>query len=239
MTRFAFKSTMLNTAFAVLSTTLAVSTATAQDIAPIKVEYSQIYPDGSRLATAPTEVRILKAEQMQKNVAGKVALGVLLFAIGGGTGFTSSSKDNMVGTSIEPLDDRSNIQTPKPDVFAARLQTVMTSTVKNDPELTAKTFEKPLLIAGGMTQLVYEGLTGPEAELYRLKSDWTVYKRKEGFVMLSNPNVVVDCSYQSPTAQSQVAWAENSYAQVKKEIEANLADCEEKVLAAAPALLKE
>ncbi len=211
----------------------------AADTPLVKAQYTYFYPDGSRLKETPTEVRILKAEQMQKNVAGKVALGALLFLVGGGTGFTTSSKDNMVGKSIEPLEQRDNLQIPKPEVISRRIQDQAALSTKDKPELAAKTFKKSLLIAGGVIQLVYEGLTGPEAEMYRLTSDWVVYKPKEKFSFISNPNVTVDCSYKSPTALSQAQWAQDNYAQVKAQMEANLTECESKVAAAVPDLLKD
>ncbi len=223
----------------VVAHALTCGPALAQDLSPIRAELSSVYPDDTRLKERPTEVRIVKVEQMQKNVAGQVALGVLMFALGGGTAFAGSSKDNMKGTTIEPLDDRSNLQIEDAKVFASRLQVLVGNAIQENADWSGKVFKRPVVLAGGVSNLIYEGLTGDEANLYRLKTDWVVYKRKEGFTLFGNPNVVVDCAYSSPTAQSQAAWAENNYAQVKAEMDANIAACEQKVLAAVPDLLKD
>lgn len=204
----------------------------------LRVDVSLTYPDDSMLKFRPTEVQILKAEHMQKNVAGKVALGVLLFAFTGGTGFTTSSKDDMAGGKIQDVEDRSNLQITDATVFAAHVQTAVQAAMQGQPQWSDKTFKYPLTVAGGMVQLVYEGLTGDDANLYRLKADWVVYKHRESFSLFGAPNVSVDCSYQSPTPLSQAAWAENNYAQVKAEMDAMLPLCEQKVVAALPELLR-
>ncbi|MES2878759.1 MAG: hypothetical protein V4713_10080 [Pseudomonadota bacterium] len=213
--------------------------AQEQDIGSIQAEYSLEYPDGSRLKQKPTEVRIVTAEQMQKSVGSKIALGVLLFAFTGGTGFSGSSKDNMNGATIDALEDRSNIQITDPDALAARLQAQVNDALKASAEPPAKSFTKPLTVAGGMTSLIYESLTGDEAGLYRLKTDWVVYKRKESFSIFGPFTFVVDCGNQSTKPLSQKDWAENNYAMVKTEMDATIATCEQKVLAAVPALLKD
>lgn len=184
-------------------------------------------------------MQIVKAEQMQKNVAGKVALGVLMFALGGGTGFTSSSKDNMVGSTIDGLEDRSNLQIGDAATFASRLQTTVQAAMQSNAEWADKTFKHPITVAGGVVNLVYEGLTGDDATRYRLKADWVVYKRRESFTLFGAPNTRVDCSYQSPAPLTQAAWAENNYALVKAELDAILPACEQKVVAALPDLLKD
>lgn len=204
----------------------------------VKVVASMEYPDGSMLKFRPVEVQLVKAEQMQKSVAGKVALGVLLFAVGGGTGFTSSSKDNMVGTKIEGIDDRSNLQIVNADAFAASLQISVQAATRATAQWTDKIFKNPIHLAGGAVNLVYEGLTGEDATRYRLKADWVVYKRRESFSLFGGAYSKVDCSYESSTPMTQAAWAESNYALVKAEMDAMLPACEAKVLAALPELLK-
>lgn len=178
-------------------------------------------------------MQIVKAEQMQKNAAGKVALGVLMFALGSGTGFTSSSsKDNMVGSTIEGLDDRSNLQIGDAGVFTTRLQTTVQTAMQSNTEWTDKTFKHPITVAGGVVNLVYEGLTGDDATRYRLKADWVVYRRRESFTLFGAPNTRVDCSYHSSAPLTQAAWAESNYALVKAELNTILPACEQKVVAA-------
>jgi outer membrane lipoprotein SlyB len=233
------KTTALTLALAFSLTTF--NSAFAADPAPGVVEVSAAmrYPDGSILKARPTEVQLVKAEQMQKSVAGKVALGVLLFAMGGGTGFTTSSKDNMVGSTIDGLQDRSNLQIADPAEFANRLQTSVQAAIQANAEWSAKTFKRGVLVAGGVSNLVYEGLTGEDAERYRLKTDWVVYKAKESFSLFGGSQVTVDCSAQSAEPLPQTTWAENNYAKVKTELDANMQTCEQKVLAALPDLLKD
>lgn len=161
-----------------------------------------------------------------------------MFAIGGGTGYTTNSKDNMVGSTIEGLDDRSNLQIGDANAFASHLQATMQAAMQNNTEWADKTFKKPITVAGGLVNLVYEGPTGEDATRYRLKADWVVYKPRESFSLFGGPNRHVDCSYESPTPMTQAAWAENNYAQVKAEMDAMLPACEQKVLAALPDLLK-
>ena len=209
------------------------------DIDALQAQYTLNYHDGSHLKEKPTEVHLVKAESMQKEVAGKVALGVLLFALAGGTGFTSSSKDNMNGAVIDGLEDRSNLQIPSPDAFAQRLQVQVNNAIKSSETAPAKPFSKPLLVAGGATNLVYESLTGEESQLYRLKSDWVVYKQRESFSFRGPYSLMVNCNDQSDKPLSQDEWAQDNYARVKSEMDATLARCEKKVLAAAPDLLKD
>lgn len=217
------------------------ATVHAADAAPgtVLATASMVYPDGSELRARPTEVQIVKAEQMHKSVAGKVALGVLMFALGGGTGYTTSSKDNMVGSTIEGLEDRSKLQIGDASAFASHLQTTVQTAMQSNAEWADKTFKYPLTVAGGVVNLVYEGLTGDDATRYRLKADWVVYKRRESFTLFGAPNTRVDCSYQSPAPLTQTAWAENNYALVKAELDAILPACEQKVVAALPDLLKD
>ncbi|WP_394792403.1 hypothetical protein [Rhodoferax sp.] len=50
---------------------------------------------------------------------------------------------------------------------------------------------------------------------------------------------MVTCNAQSDKALSQSEWAEDSYAGVKSEMDASIAECEQKVLASVPELLKD
>ncbi|TXH89795.1 MAG: hypothetical protein E6Q78_06215 [Rhodoferax sp.] len=230
-----------NLALAAMLALTANACAYAADLQPgtIQTTASMVYPDASELRVRPTEVQIVKAEQMQKNMAGKVALGVLMFALGGGTGYTSSSKDNMVGRTIDGVEDRSNLRIGDANEFASHLQTTVYTALQGNTEWANKTFKHPITVAGGVVNLVYEGLTGDDATLYRLKADWVVYKRRESFTLFGAPHTTVDCSYQSPTPLSQAAWAENNYALVKSELDAMLPACEQKVVASLPDLLKD
>lgn len=213
--------------------------AIAQDNAPIKAEYSLVYPDGSKLKERPSEVRIVTPAQMQKLVGAKVGLAVLLFAATGGTSMSSGSKHDLNGSEIELPTDRSNLQIPDPDAFAARLGAKVNEAITSDGVSVAKPISRPLTLAGGAAHLVYESLSGEEAELYRLTTDWVVYLRKESRFSLSGPFVfTVNCASSSDKARSQKEWAENGYAQVKSELDAGVQACEKKVLEVAPPLLK-
>lgn len=194
----------------------------------LTVLHTTVYPDGTRLKEMPEEVRIVRAEAMQKNVLGKIALGLALFSLGS-IGFTSSSKENFVGAKIEPLEDRSNL---KNEVFSlvGRLKKSVNAALQANPQWAEKKFEKALLVAGGSPDLVYESLTGDEAQLYRLSTNLVVYKPREGFSFLPSPKV--DCSAKSDKPLPQSEWEKDNYAMVKVEQEALYVACEKKVLEA-------
>jgi hypothetical protein len=206
---------------------MAFSQEVEQALPTLNVLQTTVYPDDSRLKEVPGEIRIIRAEAMHKKVASNVALGLAFFALGG-IGFNTSSKENFVGVKIEPLEDRSNLQNEIAS-FVGRLKKSVNAALQANPQWAEKKFEKSLLVAGGVTDLMYESLTGDEAQLYRLSTSVVVYKPREGFSFFPPPKV--DCSAKSDKPLPQSEWEKDNYAMVKVEQEALYAACEKKVLA--------
>ncbi len=218
--------------------TACASQPTATTPGMVQVVYSQYYPDGSRLKEIPTEVTIVKREATSKNVASQVALNVVMLALGGGVGFQSFSKDGLKGVPVDGLNERANVQNPVATRFVSDLQAKVAAAVQENAAWRDRHYREPLTVAGGSTRLVYETLAGTDEERFRLKTDLTVYKRKESANLLS-PNLVVDCQDASPEPLTQSQWAEAEYRSVKIQLDAMLAACETKVLAELPSLLRD
>lgn len=210
-------------------------------IGEVNVQYSLFYPDGSRLKEIPTEVTLVKRESTVKNVAAQVGLNVLGLALGGvGAGFQGFSKDDLKGVRIEDAVSRENLKNPVSNEFLRELKSKVSAAVQQNPALAQKGYRKPILIAGGYARLVYESLAGEDEELFRLKSDLIIYKRREDANLLTfSPNIVVDCETASDNPLTLSQWAVNNYQLVKMQLGAMLSTCESNILAKLPVLLKD
>jgi hypothetical protein len=113
--------------------------------------------------------------------------------------------------------------------------------IQGNDRLKTQTHAYPLVVGGGSAQLVYENLAGTDEATYRLKTDLVVYrKRGDGASIksLMAPRTV-SCADQSAQAWPQSHWAEGNYLPVKQEMDALLAACETKVVAALDKLLRD
>lgn len=210
-------------------------------VGEVKVQYSLFYPDGSRLKELPTEVTVVKRESTIKNVAAQVGLNVLALALGGGgVGFQGFSKDDLKGVPIEDAVSRDNLKNPVSSEFLSNLQMHVSAAVQHDPGLVQKSYQQPMLIAGGNARLVYESLAGEDEERFRLKSDLIVYKRREEAGLFAFKSVnVVGCETASDNPLPLSQWAVNDYQLVKTQLDAMLSSCQTKVIAGLPELLKD
>lgn len=210
------------------------------EVAPgtLKVNYSLRYPDGSLLKEFPKEVKFVRTADTQRNVAGQVVLNVLMLAAGGGFATKGFSKEDMKGAEIVGIDNRDNIKNQIPSTFMQNIRSKVSAYFVEHPDLQAKSFKNPLVVAGGGVRLIYESLTGEEADLYRLNADMVIYKQKENGKLFSDPNVYVSCDKQSKNMFSEKQWSENSYELVRVEMEKLMAACESNIVAAMPDLLK-
>lgn len=150
----------------------------------LKVIYSQIYPDGSILKEKPSEVRLITREATSNNVAAQVGLNAVLLAMGA-VSFRGFNKDDLKGRELTDVADRSHLQNPVPTEFVGRLQARVDAFVQADESLQKRRFQRPLIVSGGSTRLVYESLLGKEEEKFRLKTDLVVYKKRESSTMAS------------------------------------------------------
>jgi hypothetical protein len=206
----------------------------------LKVVYSQYYPDGSHLKEQPTEVRLVTREATTKNVAQQVGLNLLLLSVGA-LSFRGFSKDDLNGRTVDGPTDRAHLRNPIPTEFVSRLQARVDTAIQGNDRLKTQTYAYPLVVGGGSTQLVYENLAGTDEATYRLKTDLVVYqKRGDGASIksLMAPRTV-SCADQSAQAWPQSRWAEGNYLPVKQEMDALLAACETKVVAALDKLLRD
>ncbi|MGE0097575.1 MAG: hypothetical protein AB7S86_04430 [Hydrogenophaga sp.] len=205
------------------------SSSSSSDAGAIKVIYSQIYPDGSILKEKPSEIRMVTRDATSKNVAAQVGLNAVLLAMGAFS-FRGFSKDDLKGSELTDVADRSHLQNPVPTEFVGRLQARVDAFVQTDESLQKRRFERPLIVGGGNVRLVYESLLGTEEEKFRLKTDLVVYKKRESSAMASlMAPVVVECSGKSPDAWPQSRWAQENYLLVKVQLDELLQACETKV----------
>jgi len=211
-------------------------------IAPgeIRVFYSTLHPDGSRLKEIPTEVTIVRRENTFNNVGVQVALNIFMLAMGGGFGVQGFSKDDLKGSSIDDAASRANLKNPVAGEFLGKLKSRIDETLRQDPEMRGRTYREPVLVAGGSTRLIYETLMDGEEERFRLKTSLQVYKKKESAGMFSfSPLVIVNCSDESGEPMPLDQWAEADFQPVKTQLNSLLSACEAKVMAELPALLKD
>ncbi|WP_034294693.1 hypothetical protein [Herbaspirillum sp. RV1423] len=122
--------------------------------------------------------------------------------------------------------------------FVVDLQNKINRLVQENVSYKNTAFHQPILVTGGRAALVYETL-GNDEEKFRLKTDLFIYKSKEKKSYFSpNPYVKVDCQDASPEPLSRDQWAKDDYRLVKTQLDSMLAECEKKVLANLPELLK-
>ena len=207
--------------------------------AKLGVLYTTSFPDGSRLKETPEEIMIVSADATQKNVAAQTALGILTFALGGGVGFSGFSKESLKGRKIDDVKDRNNIRNPVATDFIGQLHNEVNQAIEAKPDLYASSFKNPLNVAGGNTRLIYESLTGEEAQQYKMSTELVVYKRKEGARLFSvNPIERVSCDRVSEKALPLEDWMKDDYAMAHQWMDDTLRQCSEKVVAALPKMLK-
>lgn len=204
----------------------------------LKVVYSQHYPDGSYLKEQPTEIRLVTREATTKNVAQQVGLNLLLLSVGA-LSFQGFSTD-LNGRTVDGPTDRAHLLNPIPTDFVARLQTRVDTAIQGNDRLKTHTYAHPLVVGGGNARLVYENLAGTDEATYRLKTDLVIYRRVTGASIksLMGPRTV-SCADQSAQAWPQSRWAEGNYLPVKQEMDALLATCATKVVAALDELLRD
>ncbi len=158
----------------------------------------------------------------------------------GALSFQGFSKDDLNGRTVDGPTDRAHLLNPIPTDFVARLQTRVDTAIQGNDRLKTQTYAHPLVVGGGNARLVYENLAGTDDATYRLKSDLVIYRRVGGTSIksLMGPRTV-SCADQSAHAWPQSRWAEGNYLPVKQEMDALLAACETKVVAALDELLRD
>jgi hypothetical protein len=214
---------------ALLASCATPPSTSSSDGGALKVIYSRIYSDGSALKETPAEIRMVTREATSNNVAAQVGLNAVLLAMGA-VSFRGFSKDDLKGSELTDVADRSHLQNPVPTEFVGRLQARVDAFLQADESLQKRRFERPLIVSGGNARLVYESLLGTAEEKFRLKADLVVYKKRESSTMASlMAPVVVECSGESPDAWSQSRWAQENYLLVKVQMDALLQSCETKV----------
>jgi len=229
------------TSIALFCTLTPAQATNTPDEPRLKVEYTREFPGGS-VKAIPTAVTVVRRSTTQKVVNQRILTGVAIALITGGAGFAfeTFSKDDLMGASITQVKDKANVANPVADAYISRLQRSLKLFLAADPELRDKTFKHPLLISGGEARLIYEDLSGTDEERFRLVTEIIVYKRRETANFLSPVKVVeMRCAASSPEPWPEARWAENDYAPLRDALGARLDDCEGKLMAELPRLLKD
>ncbi|MFJ3048006.1 hypothetical protein ACIPEN_19420 [Herbaspirillum chlorophenolicum] len=202
------------------------------------VVYTTNFPDGSRLKETPAEITIVRSETTQKAAAAQTALGILTFVLAGGAGFSGFSKESLRGEKIEDVKDRNNVRNPVPTDFTVQLREQLNVAMEAKRSQYKPVYKHPVNVAGGNTRLIYESLTGDEAQQFRMNTELEVYKKKEGAGLFSvNPFERVSCGRVSEKALPLDEWMKDDYAMVRQWMDDTLRMCSEKVVAALPKML--
>ncbi|WP_050468718.1 hypothetical protein [Herbaspirillum chlorophenolicum] len=202
------------------------------------VLYTTSFPDGSRLKETPEEIMIVNTEATQKNVATQAALGILTFALAGGIGFSGFGKEDLKGRKIDDVKDRNNVRNPVATDFVEQLRKDVNLAVDAKPDLYPSGFKNPINVAGGNTRLIYESLTGEEAQQYKMNTELEIYKRKEDAGLFTiSPLVRVSCNRVSEKALPLEEWMKDDYAMAHQWMNETLRQCSEKVIGALPEML--
>jgi hypothetical protein len=203
----------------------------------LDVVYTTAYTDGSRLKDTPEEVLIVRPKNTQNNVATQAALNVALFALGG-LSFKTFSKDDLKGNKLEDVKNRNNVRNPVATDFITQLRAQIKPELQSRSDLKTRVFKNSLQVAGGSFKLVYEGLTGDEANLYKMKAELSAYKRKESAGPFTvKPLVEVSCNRVSEKALPLEDWSKDDYVMVRQWVDETLDQCSKNVIAALPDLL--
>lgn len=199
----------------------------------LQVEYSLSAPQQGTLKEEPTEVTLITPQFVQGATVARAALSILSIVARAPILDTDGyGKENYRGKSLAETNGTA-LANPYPKEFVERLQGAVSQAIAADEQLRQQSWSKALIVGRGSARLMYEGLTGPEAEQFRLRSELVVYKPAERFAQGVQS---VDCSASTePLALND--WYADGYARVKQEQAAFMQACEAKVLAELPRLL--
>ena len=216
----------------------AVSAAPEAPATILGVAYTTKFSNGSRLKEVPEEVFIVRPKHTQNQVAGQVALNVVMFALGGGLGFSGFSKEDLKGEKFEDVKDRQHVRNPVATDYIRQLSKKVNGALQARPELQSGTLKNAVMVAGGSSTLIYESLSGEEANLFKMNTELSVYKRKESAGLFTfSPLVEVSCNRVSEKALPLEDWAKDDYRMVQQWLNETLEQCSQKVIAALPEML--
>ncbi|MBV8623765.1 MAG: hypothetical protein JO174_09805 [Herbaspirillum sp.] len=202
------------------------------------VAYTTKFSNGSRLKEVPEEVFIVRPKNTQNVVAGQVALNVVMFALGGGLGFNGFSKEDLKGEKFEDVKDRQHVRNPVATDYISQLSKKVNSALQSRPKLQAGAFKNAVMVAGGSSTLIYESLSGEEANMFKMNTELSVYKRKESAGLFTfSPLVEVSCNRVSEKALPLEDWAKDDYLMVQQWVNETLDQCSQKVITALPEML--
>jgi len=207
---------------------------------PPEVTYSLFYADGSRLKETPSEVMVVRRETTGKAVATQVLLNLALIALARGVAINPVSKDRLRGVPIGDVQDRERVRIPVSTDFVTSLQARINARVAANPDLAARQFKHPIVVAGGHTALTYETLADTEEEKFQLKTDLEVFKQRESATLFTmRRNTHVNCADTSTPARPMAEWSVQDYALVRQTLDPMLENCAQRVLAQLEDMLKD
>jgi hypothetical protein len=220
---------------------LPASTAATGDKDPeikVGVAYTTKFTNGSYLKEVPEEVFIVRPKNTQNNVAAQVALNMFMFALGGGLAVNGFDKSDLKGDKLDDVKDRKHVRNPVSTDYIGKLSKEINAALQARAELKPGAYKNSVMVAGGSSTLIYESLTGDEANLYKMNTELTIYKRKEDAGLFTfNPFVEVSCNRVSEKALPLEDWAKDDYVMVQQWVDETLDQCSKKVVGALPDLL--
>ncbi|UIN22427.1 hypothetical protein [Herbaspirillum frisingense] len=220
--------------------TAAPMAAAGESVQEIKVgvAYTTKFTNGSYLKEVPEEVFIVRPKNTQNNVAAQVALNMFMFALGGGMAVNGFDKGDLKGDKLEDVKDRKHVRNPVSTDYIGKLSKEINAALQARAELKPGAYKNSVMVAGGSSTLIYESLTGDEANLYKMNTELTVYKRKEDAGLFTiSPFVEVSCNRVSEKALPLEDWAKDDYVMVQQWVDETLDQCSKKVVGALPDLL--
>lgn len=213
----------------------------------VKVASTFMYPQERMILVDVAPVRLVTASKAAGKNALMIATALPRIFLGGGSQ-VYQNKTEMKGDPLE-VEGVGQVKNPfyPSTALVQRIQSRVDGYVSQSEELSRKTFKHKLLITHGFSRLVYEELTGPSAEKYRLHVSMVAYKSMEtpysltellsGVKPMANP-VEVDCGYVSADALALPEWTSDKHARLNAELEKAATQCDSKVAEALPQLLK-
>ncbi|MBG7621993.1 hypothetical protein I5R65_21185 [Herbaspirillum sp. AP02] len=161
-----------------------------------------------------------------------------MFALGGGMALNTFDKGDLKGDKLDDVKDRKHVRNPVSTDYVGKLSKEINAALQARTELKPGAYKNSVMVAGGSATLIYESLTGDEANLYKMNTELTIYKRKEDAGMFTiSPFVEVSCNRVSEKALPLEDWAKDDYVMVQQWVDETLDQCSKKVVGALPDLL--
>lgn len=228
---------------AALATGCATGEKSARIVPPGQVTVVKSYGTANDFSN----VRLVTAAKLAQGNA--INILTLPRVLVGGSGPLYLEKTEAYGALLE-TEDKKPVPSPLGDgaKFVESVQVAVNDFLKDSPAFAQKTYKKSINVSTPVVRLIYESLTGDDAQKYRLHVSMVARKVTEAQPSLMDALkqsaegkqlgfVSVDCGYVSPQALPLAQWAQTDYDLLKTEVKNSGEICRKKIVDQLPDML--